>query len=113
MSIIGGQRHVSLRKRVLAYCEEHKIAVPSAFHQLEVVYAIVLIDISTSEKLRLVGESFYNVATVLSWFKQMNTYPANYKILDFKRGCELVLAQEVQLVRGASFDHRRDVDIQY
>lgn len=113
MSILDGQRAVSLRRRMLAYCEQHKIAVPAAFHDLEIVYAIALIDGSVPEKLRLVDETFYNVPNVLSWFRRMNKYPANYKILDFKRGCELVLPDELHLVHGASFDNRRDFDVQY
>lgn len=113
MSILDGQRKVSLRRRMLAYCEQHKIAVPAAFDDLEVVYAIALIDGSVPEKLRLVGETFYNVSSVLSWFRRMNKCPANYKVLDFMRGCELVLSDEPQLVQGASFDNRRDVDTQY
>lgn len=113
MSILDGQREVSLRRRMLAYCEQHNIAVPTAFHNLEIVYAIALIDGSAPEKLRLVGETFYNVPSVLSWFCRMNKYPANYRVLDFKRSCELVLSDELQLVRGASFDNRKDIDAQY
>ncbi|AKJ28570.1 hypothetical protein AAW51_1879 [Caldimonas brevitalea] len=31
MSIVDGQRRVSLRQRMPAYCLQHKIAVPSAW----------------------------------------------------------------------------------
>lgn len=102
-----------MRRRILAYCEQHKISVPAAFHDLETVYAIALIDESVPGKLRFVGETFYNVPNVLAWFRKMNKHPENYKVLDFKRGCELVATHELQLVHGAFFDNRRDVDIQY
>lgn len=51
MSIRDGQREVSMRRRILAYCEQHKIAVPAAFHDLETVYAVALIDESAPGKI--------------------------------------------------------------
>lgn len=112
MSIFDGQRVVNIRQRMLAYCEQQKIEIPAAFHSLDTVYAIALVDVSVSERLRLVGQTFYNAASVLQYLKDTNKHPANYRVLDFKRGTELVLAHEIGLERGPSFDSRKDVDIQ-
>lgn len=113
MSIVDGQRGVSLRKWVVASCQHHKVVIPAVFHESEVVYAIAIVDESVPEKPRLVGETFYNVENVLAWFRSADRCPPNYRILDFKRGCVLVWEHDMKLVRGASFDNRRDVDVQY
>lgn len=112
MSIVSGQRVVSIRKRILAYCEQHNIAVPQAFRELDPVYAIALLETSVPEKLRLVGETFYNEKSVLRYLKDQNKNPENYRFLDFKRGIELVLESKVNLKHGAIFDNRKDIDIQ-
>ncbi|WKB53161.1 hypothetical protein [Eleftheria terrae] len=113
MSIVDGQRDISWRQRITAYCEQHRIAIPAAFQQAEVVYPLALVDRSVAERPRLVGETFYNVNGVLSWFRDRNRYPPHYQVLDFKRGRELVLENAVNLVDGPGFDPRRDVDLQY
>ena len=111
MSIVSGQRIVSIRKRILAYCEQHKVAVPKAFLELDPVYAIALIEIRAPEKPRLVGETFYNEKSVLLYLKDRNKNPENYRFLDFKRGIELQLESEINLKHGPKFDNRNDVDI--
>jgi len=112
MSVVSGQRVVSIRKRILAYCEQHHITVPRAFLDLDPVYAIALIEIRVPEKLRLVGETFYNEKSVLRYLKDQNKNPENYRVLDFKRGVELVLENEANLKRGSEFDNRKDIDVQ-
>lgn len=111
MSIVSGQRIVSIRKRILAYCEQHNIAVPKAFHELDPVYAIALVETRVPEKLRLVGETFYNEKSVLLYLKDQNKNPENYRVLDFKRGIELMLESEANLKHGPTFDNRKDIDV--
>lgn len=112
MSIVSGQRLVSIRKRILAYCEQHNVAVPKAFLELDPVYAIALIDSQVPEKLRLVGETFYNEKSALLYLKDQNKNPVNYRFLDFKRGIELQLESEIKLKQGTNFDNRKDIDVQ-
>ena len=111
MSVISGQRIVSIRKRILAYCEQHNVAVPSEFLELDPVYAIALVEIQIPEKPRLIGETFYNEKSVLLYLKDRNKNPENYRFLDFKRGIELQLESGIGLRRGAEFDNRKDIDI--
>lgn len=113
MSIVSGQRVVSIRKRILAYCEEHRIVVPKAFHDLEPVYPIALVEALVPERLRLVGETFYSEKSVARFLKDKNKHPENFQVLDFKRGIELVLENEVRLKRGSEFNNRKDVDTQH
>ncbi|MFC3685650.1 hypothetical protein [Hydrogenophaga luteola] len=112
MSVTSGQRIVSIRKRILAYCEQHSIAVPKAFDELDPVYAIALVDTRVPERLRLVGESFYSEKSALRYLKEQNANPENYRFLDFKRGVELVIESETALKHRPSFDNRKDVDAQ-
>jgi len=112
MSVRNGQRIVSIRKRIIAYCEEHRISIPDSFHNIDTIYPIIIIDISIEERPRLIPETFYNDKSVLRYLKDQNKNPLNYKILDFKRGIEIVLQCPIQLIRGEPFDNRKDVDIQ-
>jgi hypothetical protein len=111
MSVMDGQRVVSVRRRITAYCEQHGIIVPASFHQQDIVYAIAMVDVSVAQEHRLVDQTFYNHKTVVLWLLDHNRHPENYRVLDFKRGVELVLEHPVQFIRGPKFDHRRDVDV--
>ena len=111
MSVTSGQRIVSIRKRILAFCEQHRIAVPKEFDELDPVYPIALVDARVPERLRLVGESFYNGNSALRYLKDQNVNPENYRFFDFKRGVELVIESELVLKHGPSFDNRKDIDI--
>jgi hypothetical protein len=111
MSLVAGKRIRSTRKRVLAYCEQHKITVPKAFHDLQPVYAIALIDIRSSDRPRLFSKTFFSTKSALECLKQENRHPENYRFLDFKRGIEFVLEGAAKLQRGPGFDHRKDVDV--
>jgi hypothetical protein len=112
MSIHNGQRMVSIRKRMLAYCEQHGIDVPSAFHDQDPVLAIALVRIFTPGKSQLVAQTFYSTASALDYLKQQNKHPENYRFLDFKRGVEWLIDPAVSLKAGPDFDNRRDVDVQ-
>lgn len=112
MSVRNGQRIVSIRKRMIAYCEEHNIVVPASFHDIDTIYPIIIIDTCIEEQPHLVPQTFYNDKSVLRYLKDENKNPLNYKILDFKRGIEIVLQCPIQLIRGEPFDNRKDVDIQ-
>ena len=93
---------MSTRRKILAYCAAHGIKVPKAFDDLDTVYGIALVDVSVAEAPRLLGETFYNVSGVLDYLREHNRHPANYRVLDFKRGVELVLDAPIALVRGPS-----------
>jgi len=110
MGAFDGQRIKSKRRRILAYCEEHSVAVPSAFHELNTIYPIAVIDESISQKPKLVPVTFYNAAGVLEYLKDANKSPGNYKVLDFDRGFEYILVSPLSYARGPGFDNRKDVD---
>jgi hypothetical protein len=110
MSVFDGRRVVSKRKRMLAYCEQHGVTVPSAFHDLETIYPIAVIDISIPQRPKILPKTFYNMATVLEYFKDENKYPGNYQVLNFERGFEYILASPINYVRGAGFDNRKNID---
>ena len=111
MSIVNGQRIVSIRKRILAYCEQHDIDIPKEFRELDPVYAIALVEIRVPENLRLIGKTFYSEKSALLYLKDQNKNPENYRFLDFKRGIELVLESGADLKHGSKFDSRKDIDI--
>lgn len=113
MSIVSGQRKISVRKRIEAYCQQHNVIVPTAFKDLDIVYAIALIDQSIPERKRFVGDTFYNKATVAEWFRRENKCPWNYLIFDFKRGRQLIIGDALELKVGPAFDNRSDVDVYY
>jgi hypothetical protein len=94
----------------MAYCEQHAIAVPSAFHDLETIYPIVVIDLSIPQRPKLLPTSFYNAKSVLEHLKDENKHPENYRVLDFERAVEYVLASPIGYQRGPDFDNRKDVD---
>lgn len=110
MSVYNGQRVVGKRKRMLAYCEQHGVNVPPAFHHLETIYPIAVVDISIPQRPRLLPATFYNAAGVIEYLKDENKYPGNYKVLDFERGFEYVLASPISYERGPAFDNRKDAD---
>ena len=101
---------LSTRHAILDFCARHGIKVPKAFHDLDTVYGIALVDVSVPEAHRLVGETFYNVAGVLQYLLDSNLHPANYRVLDFKRGVELVLEYPIALVRGPDITCYRGVE---
>lgn len=110
MSIFDGQKFVSKRKRMLAYCEQHGVHVPAAFHQLDTIYPIAVVDMSIPQRPRLLPTTFYNAAGVIEYFKDENKYPGNYQVLDFERGFEHVLISPLRYERGPAFDNRKDID---
>lgn len=57
MSAISGQCVVSTRKRILAYCAQHRFAVPETVLALDPLYGIALVDVGSPEKSQLVGET--------------------------------------------------------
>jgi hypothetical protein len=111
MSVFEGQRLVSIRKRIVAYCEQHDIDIPKTFDSFNILYPIALVDASAPRKHRLIAKTFHSANSALEYLKDQNKHPANYRILDFKRGIEFVLADEIRLEQGPSFDNRKDVDI--
>jgi hypothetical protein len=96
---------------MLAYCEQHKVQVPKAFHDLDDLYAIALIEVRSPDRPRLVAETFFSAKKALEFLIRENRHPANYQYLDFKRGVELVLEGSITLQRGPKFDQRKDVDV--
>jgi len=111
MSVISGQRVVSVRKRVLAYCAQWGIEVPTQFLALDPVYALVVVDVTSPDKPHLVGDTFYNAKTVVAYLADHRRNPAHHRVLDFRRGVELLIDGAMQAKVGPRFDHRRDVDV--
>lgn len=95
---------------MLAYCEQHGIAVPSAFHGLDTIYPIAVIDVSNPQKPSLLPTTFYNASSVLIYLDDERRNPANYRVLNFERGYEYVLTPNMTYERGQKFDNRKDVD---
>ncbi|HEY8607905.1 MAG TPA: hypothetical protein VIM12_12395 [Noviherbaspirillum sp.] len=110
MSVFDGQRIASKRVRILAYCEQHAVSVPPAFHQLETIYPIAVVDISIPQRPRLLPTTLYNTKGVVEYLKDENKYPGNYTVLDFERGFEYVLVSPIGFERGPAFDNRKDAD---
>jgi hypothetical protein len=96
------------RHAILDFCAKCNIKVPKAFHDLDTIYGIAVVDVSEPEAHRLVAETFYNVPGVLQYFLDRNTHPASYRVLDFKRGTELVLEHPVTLVLGRCLEDYRE-----
>lgn len=110
MSVFDGQRIVSKRRRMLAYCEKHGVTVPSAFHDLNTIYPIAVIDLSKPQKPCLLPTTFYNASTVLTYLRDTDKSPESCKVLDFERGYEYLLTPNVTYERGPKFDNCKNVD---
>ncbi len=92
------------RKRILYYCETQGILVPNNFDIAQSSEALVAIDI-TEIPHQLAPASTFLWKEVLKYIRTPTRNERKFKILDFKRGCELVM-QEDRLVRGKSFEHK-------
>lgn len=113
MGIFEGKRVASCRKRMLAFCARNGIKVPDAFHDIDPVLKIAVIDLSIPKRPLLLAKTFYSGKTVMAYFKENNKYPGNYRVLDFKRGVELVFDMPSQPSLGAAFDNCKDADTVY
>lgn len=96
--------HTPYRERIRHYCEAHGIVVPSNFDATKSVESLVMID-TTDQPFTLLSRSTHQWREVVEYTRKPSNQSRTFRVLDFKRGCELVLKDD-RLVRGPSFEHR-------
>ncbi len=94
--------HTPYRERIQYYCETHGIEVPKNFDTTQSSESIVAVDLK-AEPARLLPRSTHQWKEILKYIESAELPVENTKILDFKRGCELLL-ENGRLVRGLNFD---------
>ena len=99
------------RERILAYCAKHGISVPPGFH-VRNAEKFAIFDI-TSEPNALVSVTTYLPSDVISFITDKRNEGRRFRILDFKRGCELLVEGNIRLVRGDSFQCKSENELLY
>lgn len=102
--MLGNKLRTPYRTRILYYCQTHGVVVPENFDAPQSSEAIVVIDI-TEEPFTLAPRSIFLWKEALKYISSTERQGRIFKVLDFKRGCELALDQN-RLVRGRPFEHR-------
>lgn len=90
------------RERILLYCEKNNVAVPHDFDITKSSAKYALIDI-TEEPYTLVSRSTYLANDIVAFLHKESNKGRLYRILDFKRCCELHLNDSKKLIRGKVF----------
>ena len=105
-----GQLRRPYRQRITAYCAREGIVVPPGFDRSKGSDRLVLIDM-TSEPPTLVSRSTYLESSVIAFLDRAENAHRRFRILDFKRGCELQRSEGKRLKRGAAFDVKADGEL--
>jgi hypothetical protein len=90
------------RERILAYCEKNNVVVPHDFDITKSSEKYALIDI-TEEPHTLVSRSTYLENEIITFLQKEPHKGRQYRILDFKRCCELHLNGSKRLKCGETF----------
>jgi len=94
----------------MAFCAREGIVVPPAFDRSKGSDRLALVDM-TSEPPTLVSRSTYLESRLIAFLDRAENANRRFRILDFKRGCELQRSGEKKLVRGAAFDFKADGEL--
>jgi len=90
------------RERIIAYCKKNNVVVPYDFDITKSSEKYVLIDI-TEVPHTLISRSTYLKNEIIPFLQQGPQTGRLYRILDFKKCCELHLHNNRKFVRGNSF----------
>ena len=96
--------HTPYRERIIHFCSAQEIFVPPNFDATKSAASLVLVDI-TNKPFTLVPRSTHQWREALKYMQNSRNQSRTFEVLDFKRGCELVL-KNGRLVRGVSFEYR-------
>jgi hypothetical protein len=110
-SIWPGKRRVSYSARIIAFCTEHGVVVPSGFHSRS-AYKIAVIDI-TAIPHKLIAATWYLPASVEAYLSSAGATGREFRILNFKTGRELQAGPNGKLQSGNPFNCRKDADVIY
>ena len=104
--------HTPYRERILAYCQKHEIEVPRHFDVTKSSESLALID-ETTRPHKLVKRTTHQKKEVIEFLNRDENLGKKFKILDFKRCCEWVRAEDGKLVRGEQFDCKGPNELLY
>lgn len=101
----SGQLRTPYRQRIEAFCEREGVVVPPGFDRSKASDRLVLVD-ATSDPPALVSRSTYLESSVIAFLDRAENANRHFRILDFKRGCELHRVEGRKLSRGSAFDFK-------
>jgi hypothetical protein len=108
----AGKLNTPYRARIVAYCAREGIVVPRSFDIAKSTDRLVVIDV-TDDPPTLVKRSTYLIKDVQRLLDAPENAGRRFRVLDFKRGCELKRSADGAFVRDASFAHRVEGEVLY
>ena len=108
---MGERRSIPYRQRIVEYCERNGVVVPSNFDAPKSSDKFVIVDV-TDNPPTLVPRSTFLSGQVIGYVTDSKNRGRQFRILDFKRCCELTLSESGKLLRGPSFDGKSRGEIE-
>ena len=101
--LIKHMPHIPYKKRITEYCERNGIIIPNNFDTPKSTDKLVLVNI-TSTPYVLVPRSTYLPSEIIHYLTDPRNAGLQFRILDFKRCCELNYNGSTKLLRGIAFE---------
>ena len=109
--IYPGKRRKSYYRRILAFCEEQAISVPTGFHSRD-AYNYALIDVGATPHA-LIAVTWYLESWVVDYLNSKLAHGRTFRILDFDKCQELRYEGGTKLVAVAKFNCHKEADLVY
>lgn len=109
--IYPGKRFKSYYRRILAFCAEQAISVPTGFHSRD-AYNYVLVDVSVTPH-KLISVTWYLESWVVDYLNSELAQGRRFKIFDFDKCRELKYEGGKKLVAIGSFNCHKEADYVY
>jgi hypothetical protein len=109
--IYPGKRRKSYYRRILAFCEEQTISVPSGFHTRD-AFNYALIDVGQSPQA-LVAVTWYLESWVVDYLNSHLAKGRSFRIFDFDKCRELKYEGGKKLVAVGAFNGHKEADHVY
>lgn len=110
-SIFPGKRRKSYYRRILAFCAEQNIFVPTGFHTRD-AYNYILIDCDCNPN-KLIAVTWYLESWVIDYLNSNLAKGRNFKIYDFDKSWTLTYNGGKKLVRDQQFNCHKEADFLY
>jgi hypothetical protein len=109
--IYPGKRRKSYYRRILAFCEEQTISVPSGFHARD-AYNYALVDVGRTPQA-LVAVTWYLESWVVDYLGSKLAQGRTFRIFDFDKCRELKYEGGKKLIAIGPFNCHKEMDHVY
>lgn len=111
LGIYPGKRTKSYYRRILAFCEEHAITVPTGFHSRE-AYNFAIVDVGGNPH-SLVAVTWYLESWAVDYLNSKEAQRRTFRIFDFDKCRELKYDGGKKLIVVGPFNCHKEADHVY